>query len=149
VEPPAFVLGRIRQGQGLGYEGAKTGGDEDAAGFVPVMGRLDGEDGAPPCFFALVELFYLLPEADDRVVLHGLIDEVAREVLGQDPGEAGDVVDVLLRVERGELAAEDLERVDELDGHLPHAGVKRGEEAGRAAADDEDVGGGGHAALGS
>src|SRR5207244_2706473 len=64
---------------------------------------------------------------------------VPHQVLGQDLGKAGHIVDELLRVERGELAAELLQAVHDLGGHLPHASVERAEEARRTATDDRNV----------
>ena len=51
----------------------------------------------------------------------------------------GDVVDVLLGVDRRDLAAELLEALDDPDGGVAVAGVVRGSEPGRARAEDGDV----------
>ena len=51
----------------------------------------------------------------------------------------GDVVDVLLRVDRGHLAADLLQALDDPDGRVPVAGVVGGRQPRGAGAEDGDV----------
>ena len=77
----------------------------------------------------------------DRLVeLARLLGQRLHEILRQHLRKAGDVEDVLLGIQRGELAAELRQRVDDLRRRSSHAGVERSEDARRAAADDRDVG---------
>jgi hypothetical protein len=57
-----------------------------------------------------------------------LQQEVGDQVAALDRGQAGDVEDVLLRIERGDLPARLGQRVDDRDGQPAEAGVVRGEE---------------------
>jgi hypothetical protein len=60
----------------------------------------------------------------------GLLDEVGDEVPPPDHREAGDVVDELLRVHRGHLAARLGQRVDDHGGQPAEPGIVRGEQPG-------------------
>ena len=54
-------------------------------------------------------------------------------------GNAGNVVDRLLRIKLGALAADLVEDVDEVRLHVEQAQLEHGEQADRARADDEHV----------
>ena len=82
---------------------------------------------------------HLLVEADGGGVLHGLIGERSDQIFGQDLGKSGHVVDVFLGIQRGQLAAELGQRVDDLGLHLPHARVEGPEQARGSAADDRQI----------
>ena len=69
-----------------------------------------------------------------------LLDERVDEIAALDRGEARDVEDLLLRIHRGDLAAQLRERVDDGDAETAEAGVVGGEQPGRARADDRQVG---------
>ena len=70
----------------------------------------------------------------------GLLFEVGDELGAVDGGKAGDVVDGFFGVERGALAAQRRERVDDMGADLQHAELEDGKEAYGACADDGDVG---------
>src|SRR6201999_384944 len=72
-------------------------------------------------------------------VLEALLDHAIDVLLAVDLREAGDVEDVLLRVDRGDLPAQLLEALDDAAARLAMAGVVRGCEARRPGADDRDV----------
>ncbi len=55
-------------------------------------------------------------------------------------GNAGNVVDRLLRIELGALAADLVENVDEMALHVEQAKLEHREQADRPRADDENVG---------
>jgi len=78
-------------------------------------------------------------EPDLAAELERLFGHPLDQVLGQDSGKTGDVEDELLGVERGELAAQRRERIDDPAGGAPHTGVERAEQPGGATADDGDV----------
>ena len=68
------------------------------------------------------------------------VDQPLDQLAALDRREPGDVEDLLLGVHRGDLAAQLGQRVDDGDAHPAEAGVVGGEQAGRACADDEEVG---------
>ena len=72
-------------------------------------------------------------------LLEGLPAHQLDEVLGKDPGVARHVVDPLLRIQGGQLAAELRQRVDDPRGGLAHAGPERGAHPDRSGADHGDV----------
>jgi hypothetical protein len=74
--------------------------------------------------------------------MEGLFNEFRREIFRQDLGEAGDVVDIFLGIEGGELSAKHVEGVDQLDRHSPKAGVEGREKACGAGANDRKIDGG-------
>ncbi len=71
--------------------------------------------------------------------LERLRGHVPHQVLGQHLGKARDVEDVLLRVERHELAAKRRQGVDDAGRGAAHPRIERREEAGRSSADNRDV----------
>src|SRR5207247_7428446 len=75
----------------------------------------------------------LLAEVDRRLPLQPLLGHSLHEVLGEDLGEARDVEDVLLRVERRELAADLIEVVDQAARGPAHPGVEGTEQSRRDA----------------
>ena len=87
----------------------------------------------------------LLEPGDVLMQVHRLVElrrlraEFLYQVLGQNPGEARNVEDELLRIERGELATQFRQGVDELRRRAAHAGVEEAEDPGGAAADDRDL----------
>ena len=72
-------------------------------------------------------------------VMRRLLDERVDEHLTLDRRESGDVVDLLLGVQRGDLAAECGQGIHHRDRHAPEPGVVSRIEAGRTGADDEEV----------
>ena len=115
-------------------ERADAGGDHDRLGRKPV--RFGDQHEGPA----------VLLEGDDALVemhgcaeLLGLLELPRHEILREHPRKPGDVKDVLLRVQGGQLAAGLGQRVDDLRRHAAHAGVEKGEEARGAGADNRDV----------
>src|SRR5258708_11161544 len=88
---------------------------------------------------ALVEPDDLVSEVDGLAEPPVLVDELVDEVLRQDRRNAGDVEDVLLGIERGQLPAGLGERVDDLCADLSHAGVEQAKESRGPGADDRDI----------
>jgi hypothetical protein len=78
-------------------------------------------------------------QAGDGAGGEALFDGAADVVLGQDLGEAGDVVDVLFGVDGDELAAQFGEGVDDLGFEAAHAGVEGGKQPDRPPTDDRRV----------
>ncbi len=76
-----------------------------------------------------LERLRLLAETDVGAVLEPLLGAHVDELLAEDLGKARDVVDVLLRIGRGHLAADLLERLDDPHGPVAVAEVVRGGEA--------------------
>src|SRR5690606_33580276 len=100
-----------------GREGALAGCDDHGAAEVAAL--VGGQDEVSVFPRQVLDL---LAEANLGSELEALLDEVGGEVPGRDPREAADVVDVLLRVERRELAAEFGQRIDDARRHAAHAG---------------------------
>ena len=65
--------------------------------------------------------------------------ELGDQVLGQHARKAPHIVDILLGIERGELAAQLGQRVNDLGAHLAQPGVERPKEARGAAANNSEV----------
>ena len=129
-------------GQRAGGEGADPAGDDDGAGADPgaLVGGDDEPLAGPRAVPGLVgEVLGPLAEHVDRVEAGGLLDQSGDQVAALDPGEAGDVVDHLLRVERRHLAAGLREAVDDRRPQAAEAGVVGGVEPGRAGPDDQQV----------
>jgi hypothetical protein len=108
-------------------ERADAGRDHDGARRELAVGGLEHEV-ARALGAAAVAVAPLLAQPGDAAVevrrlvpAPRLLGEVLHEVLRQHLREAGDVEDVLLRVERGELPAELRERVDDLRRGAAHA----------------------------
>src|SRR5438046_763526 len=80
-----------------------------------------------------------LAQVDPRLPLQRLLGKAPHQVLGEDLGDARDVEDVLLGVERGQLAARLIERVDQAERGPAHPGIEARKEAGGAGADDGDI----------
>ena len=79
-------------------------------------------------------------EVDRNVELLERLPPVGlHEILGEDPGMPGHVEDPLLRVERGQLAADLRERLDDAGARLAHARPERRREPHRTGPDDGDV----------
>ena len=119
-------------------EGADAGGDHDRARWEPIGFRDQHEVAV---FF--LEADHALPQMrrDARLLmeLSGLLREIPDEIFRQHARVACHVEDVLLRVQRRELTAKLRERIDDLGRRAAHAGVKQGEQARGAAADDGEV----------
>src|SRR6185437_16002575 len=120
-------------------EGAVAGGDDQRA--RQVRATLFGADREQllAVLAQALERPHLLAEPDVGAVLEPLLRAELDERRPLDLRVAGDVVDVLLGVDRRDLAAELLEALDDPDRGVAVAGVVGGREAGRARAQDRDV----------
>jgi hypothetical protein len=119
-------------------EGSDPRGDHDGARGVVRLRGLEHEV-ADAVVLDPPEAGHHLAKMGARAELETLGHHVPHQVLGEHLGEAGDVEDVLLRIEREELAAESGKGIDDAGGSAAHAGIKRREQAGGPAADDRDV----------
>ena len=120
-------------------EGAVPCGDDERPGRERLaLVRREDEDllavGADP-----LEVLDLLPEVDVGSELEALLDAEVDERLALDLRVPGDVVDVLLGIDGGDLAAELSEALDDPHGAVAVPAVVRRSEAHRPAADDRDV----------
>src|SRR2546423_188022 len=68
-----------------------------------------------------------------------LLDERTHQVLREHLGDAGDVEDVLLGIQRGELSTGVRKRIDDLRRHAAHTRVKKSEESRGPSAYDRYV----------
>jgi hypothetical protein len=136
VDPFAEQLVVARAVEGAWRERAFARGDEE--GTSGVAAAVGGDD--VPVVFAdeVLDLFF---EPDIGAELEALVDEVGGEVACEDAREAADVIHVFFGIERGELAAELRQRIDDAAGCAAQARVERCEEAGGPTADDGDVSG--------
>jgi hypothetical protein len=83
---------------------------------------------------------HLLAEVPGRVEGRRLLDEAVDEIGCIDLRMARDVVDRLLGIERGALAARHVEGVDDMAAHAQHPALEDGEQPDGPGADDDDVG---------
>ena len=99
------------------------------------------DDGQWGCAIAIAPLqsHDFLAEVYLGLPLAELLGHALDQVLGQHLGESGDVEDVFLGIQRGELAAELIERIDDPERRAAHARVETREHAGRAGSDDGDI----------
>ena len=135
LQPAAeeLLAGRERAGR----ERADAAGDDEGA-----AGDLDARRWWSTCSrpsSSGAELLGLLARGGRSAVRGGLGGEAADQVAPGDRREAGDVVDLLLGVHRGDLAADLGQRVDHGDGQAADAGVVGAVEPDRPGPDDEDV----------
>ena len=133
-----FVVLDAGQRRTVGSEGAAAGGDDNRLGVdLQAFGRRDAPTGfALPC-----DGRHLLPQLIDRIEGGRLGLQLGDQILCQDLGIGGNVIDRLFGVERTALPAGDLESIDHLTGHFQHATFENGEEADRPCANDGDVSG--------
>ena len=75
-----------------------------------------------------------------RIERLDLLMQRVDQTLGAGVGNAGNVVDRLLRIKLGALAADLVENVDEVRFHVEQAELEHREQADRAGADDDNVG---------
>ena len=114
------------------------GDDERAAEVGRVAARRDGKELLAVLRDPL-EGLHLLAEVHVSAPLEALLGAELDEVAAQDLRVAGDVEDVLLGVDRRDLAPELLDRVDDSNGRVPVAGVVRSGEPSWARAENGDV----------
>src|SRR5207249_1381258 len=132
--PAAYVFER----QLARREGADPPRDEHGARRV-LVGLGDDGEGRFAVLRLALQADHLLSEMDRGLELERLLGHPLHEVLGEHLGEAGDVEDVLLGIERRELPAHLVEVVDQAAGRAAHPGVEGGEQARRAGADYGDI----------
>src|ERR1041385_6957321 len=82
------------------------------------------------------EAGHAVSEMHGLIELPRLLDHRAHQIFRQHFGKTGDVEDVFLGIQRGELAAGFRERVDDLRRRSTHARIEQPEDARGAAPDD-------------
>ena len=75
-------------------------------------------------------------EADRWVILQRLLGKLTDQILRKDFSEPSNIVDVLFRIQRGELTTQLWKRIDDFGLHLPKPGIESTKEAGGAATDN-------------
>ena len=81
-----------------------------------------------------------LAEMEDRLERLDLLEQPVGQLLAGADRDARNVVDRLLRIELGALAARPVENVDQMGFQLGQAELKHGEQADRACANNDNVG---------
>src|ERR1044072_7503716 len=119
-------------------ERADAAGDEDRATGILVLVGDDGEAGLAVVVGA-AQPDHLFREVHRRLPAESLLRESFHQVLREDLRKARDVEDVFLGIQRGELAADLVEVVDQAMRGAAHPRIERGEQTGRAGADDDDI----------
>ena len=104
--------------------------------FSAVLTRNSGASGVPMGLDAL----HHLVEVEGRMERLDLRHQVVDEPLARHHGKARNVVDRLLGIELGALAADLRQDVDEMAFDVEEAEFEHGEQAHRPCADDDDVG---------
>ena len=139
MEPAPLPVVDVLDLELAGLERPVPGGDDQHARRER-LALVGGEDEVLLAVRAdALKVLDLLVEEDLGSELEPLLRAEVDERLGPDLGMAGDVVDVLLRVDRGGLAAELAEALDDADGGVTMPRVVRRREADGACADDRDV----------
>ena len=133
----AFVSLRVGHQEPPRLERAEAARDDEAAGVEARAGRgLDGEAaGRLPR-----DRGDFLAEVEPGVERLDLLEQAVDEFLRAAHRQRRDVVDRLVGIELGALAAGMRERVDDLALHAEQAEFEHGEEADRAGADDHAFG---------
>jgi hypothetical protein len=119
-------------------ERADAAGDEDGPRRILVLIG-DDDEGRGAVLPIGAQRGDLLSQMHRRLELERLIGHALHEIFGENLGKAGHVEDVLLRVQRRELAAELIEVVDEPAGRAAHPGVERAEQPRGTGTDDGDI----------
>ena len=121
----------------LRLERAAAGRDHDdlASNTLPAFGR-DAEQRIAD----LLDVLDHLVEMEGRIERLDLLHQRVGQALAGDLRDAGNVVDRLLGIELGALAADLVEDVDEMRLHVEQAELEHREQADRARADDQRVG---------
>src|SRR5207248_4313985 len=120
-------------------EGAVPGGHDQRAAEIRLGGaRPDGEE-LLSVLRDVLQLLHLFAEVHLRAPLEPLLGAELDEIAPEDLRVPRDVVDVLLRVDGRDLAAELLDRVDDPNRCVAVAGVVGGGETGRPRAENRDV----------
>ena len=136
VEPAALPVVDVIDLELAGLERAVTRRDDQHAGRER-LALVGGED---QLLLAVdpdpLEILHLLVQEDLGAELEALLDTEVDEGLALDLRVAGDVVDVLLRVDGSHLAAELAEALDDPDGGISMPCVVRDSEPNGAGADD-------------
>src|SRR5438876_1812329 len=138
IQPPAVPVVRVLERQLARRERADPTGDEHGARRIGVPVGHHREAGRAVIRSAF-EADDLLTEVHRSLPLQRLLRHAAHQVLGEDLRKSGNIEDVLLRIERRELAADLVERIDQATRGAAHPGVKGAEQSRRAGADDRDI----------
>ena len=131
-----LVGGQALQRRPVGAERAGAGGDDHRFGADGVA-LVGGQREAAALAAQAVDLAAEQPRHGER---GDLLFQLGDQRAGLDRRVGRDVVDRLLRIQRGALAADLGQRVDQHAGQLQHAQFENGEQPDRARADDRHVG---------
>ncbi len=126
----------VGDGRAVRSEGAHAGGDDDGAGLDRDSARREPE----PAAGKRLEPLHRRAEVERRPERRRLLGEPVDEVGRVDLGIARNVVDRLLRIERGALPARPVEHVEDGRAHAEHAALEHREKPHRPGADDRHVG---------
>ncbi len=94
----------------------------------------------PPAVVQTLQALGLLAEMEHRLERLDLLHQIVDQLLARAARHGRDVVDRLVGIELGTLAADLVEVVHELAAQAEEAGLEHGEEAHRTGADDHHVG---------
>ncbi|MNL13696.1 hypothetical protein D3C87_1346110 [compost metagenome] len=141
VQMPVFERGGLGQRHALRREGPGAGADQHCR-HVEAFAGVGGDQQARMAVRAgvLADAVGPLAEVHRERERCALLHEPVYEVLRQAAWHGRNVVDRLLRVQLGALAAGPVEHVDQLAFEPQHAGLERGEQANRPGADDQHIG---------
>ena len=131
----AFVALDTRKRRPVRPEGAATGGDDHGARVDPGAAR--GLE--PPAAAPARDRDHLLPQVIDRREGRGLLGQARDQLAGHEHRTSRYVVDRLVRIECRALAADRLERIDQVTLEAQHTALEDGEQTDGSGADDGDV----------
>src|SRR4051794_15525770 len=117
-------------------EGPVAGGDDErpAQEGAALVGR--DREQLLAVLAPTLERLHLLAKPDLRAVLEALLGPEIDELLPLDLRVPGDVVDVLLRIDGGDLPTDLLQALDNPNGRVAMTGVVGGRESGRSCAEN-------------
>ena len=119
----------------VGPERAGAGRDDDGAGRHSHASEIFNNEAVIRGF----EADDRMPEVKNRRERRGLFAEALDQLDGVDSRVARNVVDRLLGIERGALAARLRQRVEHGAAHVQHAAFEHREQPDRPGADDRDI----------
>ena len=132
----AFILLDAGKRRALRREGSAAGGDHHHLGFD----HRAGVGREPEAAVEPLERLHPLIEMELGAERLDLVHELVGQLLAGDDGQAGNVVDRLLRIELGALAAGAVENVDHVALDVDQAELEHGEEADWPSPNDHGIG---------
>ena len=137
VNGPAFEYFRARHAEPARLERADATGDDHGA---RVEARAEDGLDVESAVLAPVQRGDFLAQVQRRIERHDLLQQPIDEFLGAADGQRRNVVDRLVGIQLGALAARRAERIDDMAAHAQQAELEHLEQPAGAGANDHDFG---------